>query len=71
MRCVSMQSLYESVGAVALADFKPPFETPLNDVQIKKAQQLTRALAEPGRFLQALRHCPCGWRIIVKSVKKL
>jgi TPR repeat protein len=44
----------QSVGAVALADFKPPFETPLNDVQIKKAQQLTRALAEPGRFLQAL-----------------
>jgi hypothetical protein len=44
----------QSGGAVALADFKPPFETPLNDVQIKKAQQLTRALAEPGRFLQAL-----------------
>lgn len=44
----------QSGTPVMLADFKPPFETPLNDMQVKKAQQLTRALAEPGKFLQAL-----------------
>jgi TPR repeat protein len=44
----------QSQGIVQLASFAPPFDEPLNEKDLRRAQQLAQALAVPGQFLLAL-----------------
>lgn len=60
LRMVAAYALYfrfewmQSQGALSLASYVPPSDVVLNAQDLRRAQQLVQALAQPGQFLLAL-----------------